>query len=87
MKINTACAGCFAGLSCGVRIEIINLIHEKGEMSVMEIAKHFKLAQPTVTHHLQYLKDIKILTSRKDGTKVYYSIDKPCSDKECQIFS
>lgn len=86
MKLNSSCAGCFAGLACGVRIEIVNLLLEKGNMSVLEIAKHFKKSQPTITHHLQYLKEIGLLSSKKEGTKVYYSLAKPCSDKDCNLF-
>lgn len=87
MKLSSACAGCFAGLSCGTRIEILNLLSEKNEMSVLEIAKHFKVTQPTITHHLKYLQDVGLLSSRKEGTKVFYSIDRPCEDKNCEIFS
>jgi ArsR family transcriptional regulator len=86
MKLSSACAGCFAGLSCQARIEIINLLQGKGEMSVMEIAKHFKLKQPTITHHLQYLKEAGVLASKKKGRKVYYFITDKCKKGECGIF-
>jgi len=86
MKLTSACVSCFAGLSCQARIEIINLLQKKEEMSVMEIAKHFKLTQPTITHHLQYLKDAGVLTSKKKGRNVYYFINPRCKDKECNIF-
>jgi ArsR family transcriptional regulator len=86
MKLSSACAGCFAGLSCQARIEMINLLQEKGEMSVMEIAKHFKLKQPTITHHLQYLKEAGVLASKKKGRKVYYFITDKCKKGECGIF-
>ena len=56
-------------------------------MSVMEIAKHFKLTQPTITHHLQYLEEAGVLTSKKKGRKVFYILDPKCQDKECEIFA
>lgn len=86
MKLTSACASCFAGLSCQARIGIINLLQKKGETSVLEIAKHFKLKQPTITHHLQYLKEAGVLSSKKKGRKVYYSINPKCKNKECNIF-
>ena len=86
MKFEAGCAGCFAGLSCGIRIEIINLLQEKDRMSVLEIAKHFKVTQPTVTYHLKYLKQVGILSSRKKGRKVYYFIDPKCGKEKCSIF-
>ena len=86
MKLTSACASCFAGLSCQTRIGMINLLQEKKEMSVMEIAKHFKLKQPTITHHLQYLKEAGVLNSEKKGRKVYYFISEKCKKGECGIF-
>lgn len=85
MKFETGCAGCFAGLSCGVRVEIINLLKEKRQMGVSEIAKHFKVKQPTVTHHLIYLKKMGVLASKKDGRRVIYYIHPKCAS-ECQVF-
>ena len=86
MKLTSACASCFAGLACQTRIESINLLQEKKEMSVMEIAKHFKVTQPTITHHLKFLKGSGVLDSRKKGRKVYYFISEKCKKGECGIF-
>ncbi len=89
MKLSSACAGCFAGLSCGTRIEILNLLSEKDEMSVLEIAHHFQVTQPTITHHLKYLREVGLLSSHKEGTKVFYSLSQPdsCKNYDCEIFS
>jgi len=85
MDFNNSCSGCFAGLSCGIRIEIINLLKEKKKLSVSEIAKNFKVTQPTITHHLQYLKESEILTSKKEGRMVFYSLNPKCN-KGCGLF-
>lgn len=86
MKFTSSCASCFAGLSCQARIGIINLLQEKREMSVLEIAKHFKLKQPTITHHLQYLREAGVLSSKKKGRKIFYFINPKCKPEECSIF-
>jgi predicted transcriptional regulator len=86
MKFTSACAGCFAGLACQTRIGIIDLLKKKKEMPVMEIARHFQVTQPTITHHLKYLKGAKILGSKKKGRKVYYFISEKCKKGECGIF-
>lgn len=86
MKLDRGCVGCFAGLSCVSRIEIVNLLQKKDRMSVLEIAKHFKISQPTITHHLQYLKEVQVLSSKKEGTKVYYFIHPRCKKEVCGIF-
>lgn len=84
MDFYPSCTGCFAGLSCDVRIEIINLLKKKKKLSVLEIAKHFKVTQPTISHHLKYLEDFEVLSRKKEGRKVYYSINKKC--KTCDLF-
>ena len=88
MKLTSACADCFAGLACQTRIGIINLLQEqdKKKLTVSEIAKHFKLKQPTITHHLQYLKEVGVLDSKKKGREVYYFITEKCKEGECGIF-
>lgn len=84
MDFYPSCTGCFAGLSCDVRIDIINLLKKKKILSVLEIAKHFKVTQPTISHHLKYLEDFEVLSSKKEGRKVYYFINKKC--KTCDLF-
>jgi len=86
VKFNTKCAGCFAGLSCQTRIRIINLLKNKQKLGVLEIKRHFNLSQPTITHHLKYLKKAGVLNSFKKGRKVYYSIDPKCGLGVCELF-
>lgn len=42
---------------------------------VCQITERTKLSRPAVSHHLQILKDAKILKMRKEGTKNYYYFD------------
>lgn len=86
MKLQSSCSGCFSGLSCDVRINIIGLLQKKKKLSVSEIAKHFKVTQPTITHHLQYLQEMEILKSEKNGRNVFYFIHPKCSKNICQLF-
>lgn len=81
------CVGCFAGLSCQTRLEIINLLKKKSKLSVLEIAQQFAVTQPTITHHLKYLEELEILTSKREGRKIYYSLHPKCKEDTCQIFS
>lgn len=86
MKLTSACSGCFAGLSCESRMEIITLLQNKKQMSVMDIAKHFKLTQPTVSHHLKFLEEVGLLTAKKTGRQVFYTLNPDCDNKDCHIF-
>lgn len=81
-----SCASCFAGLSDKTRVGIVNLLLERGKMSVLEIVKHFNLTQPTITHHLQYLRQAGVLESSKRGRKVFYFISPKCKKGRCKLF-
>jgi DNA-binding transcriptional ArsR family regulator len=41
--------------------------------SVMDLARRFHLAQPTVSNHVRLLRDAGLLESRKDGARVLYA--------------
>lgn len=86
MRFMASCADCFAGLSDKTRVGIVNLLLEKDKMSVLEIGKHFKLTQPTITHHLHYLKEAGVLESSKKGRKVFYFISPKCKKGRCKLF-
>ncbi|MFH1535405.1 MAG: metalloregulator ArsR/SmtB family transcription factor [Patescibacteria group bacterium] len=53
------------------RLRIICLL-KRGEHCVCDIFKPLELSQNLVSHHLKALKDIKLIDSRKEGTKVIY---------------
>ena len=45
------------------------------ERSVTEIAKALELAQPSVTKHLQVLRDVGLVRVRRDGRRTMYRIN------------
>ena len=65
----------FKALANEERIEIVRLLKKNDEMYAQDIEKHFYLEQSTTSHHLNMLKRAGITRSRKEGRKVYYSID------------
>lgn len=44
-------------------------------ISVKNLAHNSWLSRPAISHHLKVLKDAKIITSRKEGTMIYYYFD------------
>jgi len=58
------------------RIKILEVIAREGELCAKDILPVFAITQPTLSHHLNLLIDNDILSSRKDGRFVYYSINK-----------
>jgi ArsR family transcriptional regulator, arsenate/arsenite/antimonite-responsive transcriptional repressor len=63
----------FDALSNPVRLRIIETIG-KGEMCACEIPKKVGNAQPTVSQYLKILEDAGILSSRREGKKILYSV-------------
>ena len=65
----------FKALANEERIEIIKLLKKNEEMFAQDIEKRFYLEQSTTSHHLNMLRRAGITKARKEGRKVYYSID------------
>ncbi|WP_409296502.1 ArsR/SmtB family transcription factor [Peribacillus sp. SCS-26] len=64
----------FKALSDPTRLRILNLLF-KGEHSVNEIAEKLSLLQTTVSHQLRFLKNVRLVKFRREGTTLYYSHD------------
>ncbi|MBB5149189.1 MULTISPECIES: ArsR/SmtB family transcription factor [Ureibacillus] len=64
----------FKALSDPTRIRILYLLSHN-EYSVNEIAKKLNLSQPTVSHQLRFLKNLRLVKYRREGTTLYYSHD------------
>lgn len=57
------------------RLKILCILLNHGEKCVCEIWQYLALPQNLTSHHLKVLKDFGLLTSRKEGLNVLYSID------------
>ncbi len=64
----------FKALSDPTRIRILHLLFE-GEHSVNEIAESLSLLQSTVSHQLRFLKNLRLVKFRREGTSLFYSCD------------
>jgi ArsR family transcriptional regulator, zinc-responsive transcriptional repressor len=64
----------FKALSDPTRIRILNLLF-KGEHSVNDIAEKLSLLQSNVSHQLRFLKNLRLVKYRREGTTLFYSHD------------
>ena len=64
----------FKALSDQTRVRILILLSQK-ECSVNEIANRLSLSQSTVSHQLRFLKQLRLVKFRREGTTIYYSPD------------
>ena len=63
----------FKLISDGTRLRVLVLLCIS-EKCVSEIADAFGMSLPAVSHHLRVLKQAEIISSRRDGMEVYYSL-------------
>ncbi len=64
----------FKALSDPTRIRILHLLCEN-EHSVNHIAEVLRLSQSSVSHQLRFLKNLRLVKFRREGTTIYYSAD------------
>ena len=64
----------FKALSDDTRLKIIQLLTEY-EMCVCEIEDRLGMSQPAVSHHIGILKNTGLISGRRQGKWIYYSIN------------
>jgi DNA-binding transcriptional ArsR family regulator len=57
------------------RRKIIELLKE-GELPATAIFDQFEYAAPTISRHLSVLKDAGLVSTRRNGVFIYYSLEK-----------
>jgi ArsR family transcriptional regulator len=70
----------FRALNDNNRREILELL-KKGDLSAGEIADHFHISKPSVSHHLEILKQAELVTSVKKGQFIIYSLNTSVLDE------
>jgi len=66
-------AGRLKVLADGTRVALLRQLAEE-PATVMDLARRFGLAQPTVSNHVRLLRDAGLLDSRRDGARVLYRV-------------
>ncbi len=79
-------AALFKSLSSPSRTAILRHLSQNGEMSVDELTSALELAGPTVSRHLQALRQQELVTVRRDAQNRYYSVDTKRLEQKLQDF-
>jgi len=66
-------ADIFKVLANPKRLEIIHLIRDR-ELTVGELEEMLDIRQANLSQHLMVLRDNHLVRTRRDGTKIYYSL-------------
>src|SRR5262245_55364090 len=66
----------FKALADPTRREILRLLR-RGEMTAGELAEQIekRMSKPSVSHHFAVLKQADLITSRREGQQIYYSLN------------
>ena len=57
------------------RLKIVELLSEKS-MTVLEIADAVGTSQPNISQHLLKMFHVKLLSKKRKGQKIYYTLEK-----------
>ena len=73
----------FKALDDSTRREILDMLKEK-DMTAGEIADKFNISKPSISHHLDILKQAKLVVSIKQGQFQLYSLNTTIMDEIIQ---
>ena len=65
----------FKALGDENRLYILSML-QHGERCACVLLEHVNLSQPTLSHHMKILCETHLVTSRKEGKWVYYSLNR-----------
>lgn len=64
----------FKALSDSTRRNILQLLKYK-DLSAGEIADQFEISKPSISHHLNLLKQANLVLDERRGQNIYYSLN------------
>ena len=64
----------FKAIADPARREILRLLGRR-EMTASEVAENFAFTKPTLSHHFAVLKEADLISSRREGQTIWYSIN------------
>lgn len=75
----------FKALNDNTRREILELLR-KGDMTAGEIAQHFNISKPSISHHLDLLKQAELVEATKEGQFITYTLNTTVVDEIIKWF-
>lgn len=70
----------FKALNDTTRRSILEMLKEK-DMTAGDIADQFNISKPSISHHLDLLKQANLVVAVKEGQFIYYSINTTVMDE------
>lgn len=70
----------FKALNDPTRRAILELLKKK-DLTAGEIADQFKMTKPSISHHLDLLKQAELVSAEKEGQFIVYSLNTTVMDE------
>lgn len=67
-------------LSDETRLKIVDMLSED-EMCACKILEQFSITQPTLSYHMKILTECGLVTGRRDGAWMHYSVNSSRKDE------
>ena len=71
----------FKALNDPIRRKMLEMLKKNGDMSAGEIAEQFDITKPSISHHLDLLKQAGLVEVMREGQFLYYSINTTIIDE------
>ena len=75
----------FKALNDPTRREILEILKE-GDLTAGDIADKFNISKPSISHHLDLLKQAELVNALKEGQFIYYSLNTTVMDEMLKWF-
>ncbi len=75
----------FKALNDPTRRQILKLLKEK-DLTAGQIAENFNISKPSISHHLEILKNAGLVSSTKQGQYIVYSLNTTVLDEIINFF-
>jgi len=66
------------------RLKILEILKDK-DSAVFDIAKNFSITPPSLSHHLSILKQADLITFRREGQNLIYSLNLSVFEETAKI--
>jgi ArsR family transcriptional regulator len=75
--------GIFKALSDDTRLRLVKLLESSGEVCVCDIMEAMSISQTRASRNLNILKQVGLVSDRRDKHWIYYSVNKNTAEECC----
>ena len=65
----------YRAINSKLRLQMLDLIHKKGRITVTELFMQLDIEQPVASNHLAILRKAGFVTGKRSGKNVFYSVN------------